>query len=349
MVSDDIKIYISCHKDCYIPTHPLLFPIQVGASLSEKQFPNMLHDNEGDNISDRNRMYCELTAQYWAWKNDTQADYYGFWHYRRYMSFADRQFPHNPFEDVCIDYLDGYAIKLLNLDENVMREKISQYDVIATTPVVLKKLNICLKSNRHQYESTPYQYKEDLDVMLDIIKEKYPEYYETANWYLDKSPFGYYCNMFIMKKELFHQYSEWLFNILFEHEKRRDYTNYDATGYRVSGYLGERLFAIWYLHLKKCRKYKTCDLQRTLFMNVDKTVEIKPAFDNNNIAVALAANDYFTPYLSVTLASIAKMLLLIKTMTFLSLLRIFLKPTKSRFWKLRRNTKTFHFASSILN
>ena len=41
-------------------------------------------------------------------------------------------------------------------------------------------------------------------------------------------------------------------------------------------------------------------------MNVDKTVEIKPAFDNNNIAVALAANDYFTPYLSVTLASIAK-------------------------------------------
>lgn len=170
----------------------------------------MLHDNEGDNISDRNRMYCELTAYYWAWKNDTQADYYGFWHYRRYMSFADRQFPHNPFEDVCIDYLDSYAIKLLNLDENVMHEKISQYDVIATTPVVLKKLNICLKSNRHQYESTPY--------------------------------------------------------------------------------------------------------------------------------------------LSVTLASIAKkMLLLIKTMTFLSLLRIFLKPTKSRFWKLRRNTKTFHFASSILN
>lgn len=157
MVSDGIKIYISCHKDCYIPTHPLLFPIQVGASLSEKQFPNMLHDNEGDNISDRNRMYCELTAYYWAWKNDTQAIITDFGiTYRRYMSFADRQFPHNPFEDVCIDYLDGYAIKLLNLDENVMREKISQYDVIATTPVVLKKLNICLKSNRHQYESTPY-------------------------------------------------------------------------------------------------------------------------------------------------------------------------------------------------
>lgn len=140
--------------------------------------------------------------------------------------------------------------------------------------------------------------------MLDIIKEKYPEYYDIANWYLDKSPIGYYCNMFIMKKELFAQYSEWLFTILFEHEKRRDYTNYDSTGYRVSDYLGERLFAIWYLYLKKSGKYKTCDLQRTLFKNVEKESLIEPAFPENNIALALATDDYFAPYMAVTLKSI---------------------------------------------
>lgn len=301
-----IKIYISCHKNCYTPAHSLLFPIQVGTVLSGNKLPDMLHDDEGENISSKNRMYCELTAQYWAWKNDMDSDYYGFWHYRRYMSFASEQFPHNPFEDVELDYLDGDSLNLLNLDESIMSEKISKYDVIATTPVVLKKLHWRLKSNRHQYESTPYQYKEDLDVMLEIIKEKYPDYYDIANWYLDKSPVGYYCNMFIMKKELFREYSEWLFSILFEHEKRRDYTNYDVTGYRVSGYLGERLFAIWYLHLQKTGKYKTCDLQRTLFKNVEKAVEVKPAFQNNNVAIALAANDYFVPYLSVTLASVVE-------------------------------------------
>ena len=306
MKKSNIKIYISCHKDCYVPRHPFLFPIQVGAALSEKKLPNMLYDNTGDNISAKNRMYCELTAQYWVWKNDTDADYYGFWHYRRYMNFSDAELPHNPFEDVELEWLDDDSLKFLNLDENVMRQKITQYDVIATTPVVLKKLNKNLKSNRHQYELTPYQYKEDLDVMLDIIKEKYPEYYDIANYYLDKSPLGYYCNMFVMKRELFQKYSEWLFTILFEHEKRRDYTDYDVTGYRVSGYLGERLFAIWYLHLQKTGKYKTCDLQRTLFKNVEKQEETKPAFAKNNVAVALAANDYFAPYLGVTLASVAK-------------------------------------------
>ena len=301
-----IKIYISCHKDCFVPEHPFLFPIQVGCAISEKRLPFALHDDEGENISSKNKMYCELTAQYWAWKNDTDADYYGFWHYRRYMSFSDKKLAHSFFGDVDIDYLDDQSLKMLNLDEKIMAEKIRQFDVIATTPCYLKKLNKMLKSNRQQYEQTPYQYKEDLDVMLEIIKEKYPDYYDIANWYLDKSPLGYYCNMFIMKKELFQVYSEWLFTILFEHEKRRDYTDYSVQGYRVSGYLGERLFAIWYLHLQKTGKYKTCDLQRTLFKNVEKTVEVKSAFQNNNVAIALAANDYFVPYLSVTLASIAK-------------------------------------------
>ena len=301
-----IKIFISCHKDCYVPEHPFLLPIQVGSALAEKKLSGMLHDDTGDNISAKNKMYCELTAQYWAWKNDFDADYYGFWHYRRYMNFSDTQLDHNPFEDVVLDYLDDAALATLQLDEAHMRQKICQYDVIATTPVNLKKLNPCLKSNRHQYELTPYQYAEDLDVMLDIIQEKYPAYYDIAQYYLNKSPVGYYCNMFIMKKELFLQYSEWLFTILAEHEKRRDYTNYDVTGYRVSGYLGERLFAIWYLHLKQMGTYKTCDLQRTLFQNVERETELLPAFPQNNVAIALAANDYFVPYLAVTIASIVK-------------------------------------------
>ena len=299
-----IKIFLSCHKECFIPEHPLLFPVQVGTALAERRFGGMLHDDEGENISAKNRTYCELTAQYWAWKNDGSADYYGFWHYRRYMSFLDENLPHNPFEDVLMDWLDGSVLEKLGLDEKAMREKIGQYDVIATTPVDLKKLDKKLKSNRHQWELTPYQYKEDLDVMLDIIREKYPEFYEIAVWYLDKSPVGYYCNMFIMRREIFREYSEWLFTILFEHEKRRDYTDYDATGYRVSGYLGERLFAIYYLWLKKSGKYRCCELQRTLFRNTDRIEETKPAFSENNIAVALASNDYFAPYMAVTLKSL---------------------------------------------
>ena len=217
MNTDNIKVYISCHKECYTPKHDFMYPIQVGAEKAAKRFEGMLHDDEGENISSKNPMYCELTAQYWAWKND-DADYYGFFHYRRYMSFSEKQFPHNLFEDVEMNYLDDRVLDTLNLSKERMQSFISQYDVIATTPVVLKKLNRTLKSNYYQYEITPYQYSEDLEVMLDIIKEKYPEYYDTAYYYLHKSPIGYYCNMFIMRKEIFKEYSEWLFTILEEHE-----------------------------------------------------------------------------------------------------------------------------------
>lgn len=303
MNTDRIKVYISCHKECYTPEHDFLYPIQVGAINAKNRFEGMLHDDEGDNISSKNPMYCELTAQYWAWKND-DADYYGFFHYRRYMSFSEKEFPHNLFEDVEMNYLDDQALQTLNLSKERMQSLINQYDVIATTPVELKKLNRTLKSNYHQYELTPYQYAEDLDVVLDIIKEKYPEYYDTAYYYLHKSPIGYYCNMFIMRKDIFKEYSEWLFTILEEHEKRRDYSNYDIDGYRVSGYLGERLFGIYYMYLKQQGKYKCCELQRTLFKNVDKHEQYKPAFANNNVAIAFAANDYFVPYMATMLQSI---------------------------------------------
>ena len=82
-----IKILIACHKPTDFLCSDILQPIQVGAARAAVRLPDMLHDDEGENISALNPMYCELTAQYWAWKN-LDCDYYGFFHYRRYLSFA---------------------------------------------------------------------------------------------------------------------------------------------------------------------------------------------------------------------------------------------------------------------
>ena len=62
----DIKLFVCCHQQSAVPKHPLLVPIQVGAALSDRRFPGFIPDDTRWNISEKNRSYCELTAQYWA-------------------------------------------------------------------------------------------------------------------------------------------------------------------------------------------------------------------------------------------------------------------------------------------
>ena len=53
--------------------------------------------------------------------------------------------------------------------------------------------------------------------------------------------------MFIMPKNLFFEYCEFLFNILFEIEKHIDFNEYTTNGKRVLGYLAERILSafVW--------------------------------------------------------------------------------------------------------
>ena len=84
---ENIMIYIACHKLYYIPSIDFLKGIQVGAALNNKRFIGMLADDIGENISNLNKSYCELTAQYWIWKN-YKSDIVGFFHYRRYLKLV---------------------------------------------------------------------------------------------------------------------------------------------------------------------------------------------------------------------------------------------------------------------
>ena len=80
----DIRIFVSCHKAFPVPEGGLLYPVHVGAALADQRLDGYIRDDSGENISRLNRRYCEMTGQYWAWKN-ADADYYGFFHYRRYL------------------------------------------------------------------------------------------------------------------------------------------------------------------------------------------------------------------------------------------------------------------------
>lgn len=87
-----VKILVACHKaDPNIRQDDIYMPIQVGKALHPELDLGFQCDNTGDNISEKNGSYCELTALYWAWKNLKDIDYIGLCHYHRYFSIYEHK------------------------------------------------------------------------------------------------------------------------------------------------------------------------------------------------------------------------------------------------------------------
>ena len=77
-----VKIIVATHKKYEMPKDDIYIPLHVGAE--GKEDIGFIKDNTGDNISEKNPYFCELTGLYWAWKN-LNADYIGLVHYRRHF------------------------------------------------------------------------------------------------------------------------------------------------------------------------------------------------------------------------------------------------------------------------
>ena len=82
-----IKIFMCAHKN-FTLRPAFCIPIQGGAKLNPPLEGAAPDYGEFGSISEKNPDYCELTVQYYAWKNE-DADYYGFCHYRRFLSFDE--------------------------------------------------------------------------------------------------------------------------------------------------------------------------------------------------------------------------------------------------------------------
>ena len=52
-------------------------------------------------------------------------------------------------------------------------------------------------------------------------------------------------NMFVMRQDLYDAYCQWMFDVLFELEKRLDISSFDAYNARVFGFVSERLLDVW--------------------------------------------------------------------------------------------------------
>lgn len=216
----DIKIIVASHKKYWMPADDIYLPLHVGKE--GKADIGFIGDNTGDNISNKNANYCELTGLYWAWKN-LPAEYIGLCHYRRYFTRS------NP--------------RSCSKKKQVILTKAEWEELLNEHPIIVPdKRKYYIETNRSHYNHS--HYAKDLDMTEKIIQEKYPQYSETFSKVMERT-WAHMFNMFVMRRDYFDEYCNWLFDVLQELEKRTDITDYDAVEARIYGYISELLLDVW--------------------------------------------------------------------------------------------------------
>ena len=234
----NITIFICAHKEVELPQHPYFLPIQAGAALHDA-IPGYQPDNEGDNISIKNPHFCELTCHYWAWKNLKNVDIVGLNHYRRYFDFQ-RKWPQFSADKRFVSTESFLSQEYLFPD---LERLLQKYDMILP---VARHWRV---SNTQQYAN--YHIAKDWEMLRQIIKERSPQYCSAFEKTMDNSNKSVGYNMFITHWKYFEAYSEWLFDILFEVERRVPPIE-DPVQSRIYGYMSERLINVFceYHHLR---------------------------------------------------------------------------------------------------
>ncbi len=174
-----------------------------------------LFDNVGDNISNKNRNYCELTGLYWIWKNELSAPsleekYYGYCQYRRILDLSENDLERIKFNDV---------------------------DVVLPFPLTYEP-NIEFHRKRYIKDA-------DWFLLMKVLEELHPEYlYLIKKVLLQRHMFNY--NVLLAKKQVIIDYCEWLFPILKRVEKL-SIPKGDERADRYIGYMGETLETIYFM------------------------------------------------------------------------------------------------------
>jgi len=225
----DIKILIATHTDFSFPSKPQFLPIQTGKKIARVKL-NIQGDDEGDNISEKQPNYNEITALYWAWKNLKNIEYIGLNHHRRYFCET------NKFQHSILIKEEEYKKKNDFISIPDYQLILKTYDIIKVKPFTYY----------HSIESvlTSILCKEDLMILETLIKEDYLDYYPYYIEFMRYNNKISSCNMFISRFELFDDYSTWLFDILFKLEKKVKISPYSQPS-RIFGFLSEALFNIY--------------------------------------------------------------------------------------------------------
>ena len=212
------KIFVMAHKAFTPPEDPIYQPLQVGCAENEYLGEGYLRDDSGENISNLNHLFGELTGMYWVWQNyEGPETYIGINHYRRY------------FTDGSGEFLDDERITAL----------MENHELIASERIGTEKSYKNTYAEAHNLD--------DLMAVRDSVEKLYPDYLLDFDHVL-KQKAVYSGNLMIMERQQYNEYCKWLFEILFDASESIDVSGYDLYHARVFGFLSEGLLQVWAEH-----------------------------------------------------------------------------------------------------
>ena len=218
-----------------------------------KEYPaKWIKDNDGINISEKNKNFGTLTSHYWIWKNRFKDyddnDWIGINHYRRFWVKNDRK-----------------DITVSNLSENILREIPSDqnFDVLLPQKIVIEnlKLSKLLKKGFQNYIRKPsllfnrkrisielhfdlfhgYRYLSEAAKLLDDTDRV-----DFENYIKEQNSFHGF-GMFVSKKKIINDLFERLYKWIFKCEKR--FSKEKLTGYgkeRLYDFFAERYYSFYF-------------------------------------------------------------------------------------------------------
>ena len=230
----ELNIYMAkSHKDRALKEPQLLpgyiHPLQVGAANTDMRI-DALTDDTGDNISERNVNYSEISGLYWVWKNrlsaanDTDEQtvterasdndeklYYGLAQYRRMFVFTE---------------------------DDLSRLVGNDVDVVLPWPLLYEP-----DINAHHER---YLKDGDWQAMLTALRRLQPEYADAFGKILGQR-YMYNYNVILAKKQVLIDYCEWLFPILMLTEELTVPKGSERAD-RYIGYMAEILETLYFMH-----------------------------------------------------------------------------------------------------
>ena len=196
-----MSVFVITHKETEIPTVRGYLPLLVGAiNRDETLRSKYLRDDGGENISQYNDSYCEMTGLYWIWKN-CKDKYVGVVHYRRF--FAKVKYLCKLKSRYVLAGDEKKCIKIYTEEE--LR------DLLSDCEIIVKKSSIYRKGNKHIFNCVLGP--QNMTLFKTVLREYDGICY---NQFIENESKRYHvnCNMFYASKSLIDKYCTWLFPFL---------------------------------------------------------------------------------------------------------------------------------------